>query len=85
MGYHERTYTKVQRVYPGGSADFRGGNGPLPRAIMVGQGTQFTMVDQYGDESTIGSSGANDVTRIFDGIQVAYLKTVTSGVLYLLW
>jgi len=85
MGYHERTYTKVQRVPIGGAADFRDGNGPLPRAIMVGQGTQFTMIDQYGNESTIGSSGAVEVTRIFDGIQVAYLKTVTSGVLYLLW
>ena len=85
MGYHERTYTKVQRVYPGGAADFRDGKGPLPRAIMVGQGTQFTMIDQYGNQSTIGSSAATEVTRIFDGLQPAYIKTVTSGVLYLLW
>lgn len=85
MGYHERTYTKVQRVHVGDTADFRDGKGPLPRAIMVGQGTQFTMVDQYGNQSTIGSSGAVEVSRIFDGIQVAYLKVVTSGRLYLLW
>jgi len=85
MGYHERTYTKVQRVHIGDTADFRGGNGPLPRAIMVGQGTQFTMVDQYGNESTIGGLATTEVTRIFDGLQPAYIKTVTSGVLYLLW
>ena len=84
MGYHERTYTKVVRAFNG--LDFRGGDkGPLPRALMVGQGTEITITDQYGNEVNFGSTSSVEVTRIFDGLQVAHVKTIASGYAFLLW
>jgi len=82
MGYHERTYNKVVRASNG--LDFSNG-GPLPRALMVGQGTEITFTDQYGNQSTIGSAASVEVTRIFDGLQVAQVKTIASGYAFLLW
>jgi hypothetical protein len=82
MGYHERTYTRVVRASNG--LDFRGG-GPLPRALMVGQGTEITITDQYGNQVNFGSTSSVEVTRIFDGLQVAQVKTVHSGFAFLLW
>ena len=73
----------MQRAYNG--LDFRDGNGPLPRALMVGQGTEITFADQYGNLTTIGSTASVEVTRIFDGLQIALVKTIASGYAFLLW
>ncbi len=82
MGYHDRVYHKVQRAYSG--LDLRNG-GPLPKALLVHQGTDLTISDQYGNQIRFGSTASVEVSRIFDGLQVAQVKTVHSGVAFLLW
>ena len=78
MGYHERTYTKVVAVSNGMSF----ASGPRPKALMVNHNMTVICTDFHGNQFTIGegSSSNSQVTRIFDGISVKTIKTVTAHV-----
>lgn len=76
MGYHERTYTKVVAVSNGMSF----ASGPRPRALMVNHNMTVIYTDFYGNEVTIGENHNSQVPRIFDGISVKTIKTVTAHV-----
>ena len=83
MGYHTRTYHKVVGVT--GGMGFSGG-GPLPRALMTGQKVSITFKDIHGNEVTIGSQSNLDLTRMFEGLEVSDIISVSGAQgAYVLW
>ena len=82
-GKFETTYTKVVGIT--GGMGFSGG-GPLPRALMVGHKITITFKDIHGNEVTIGNQDNFHVTRMFEGLEVSDIVSVTGAQgAYVLW